>query len=37
MDLKIAAIVLTNDATVITRNTQDFAHVSNLKFEDWSI
>jgi tRNA(fMet)-specific endonuclease VapC len=35
-DLKIAAIALANDATVITRNTQDFAHVPDLKFEDWS-
>jgi len=37
MDLKIAAIALANDATVITRNTQDFARVPNLKFEDWSV
>ena len=37
MDLKIAAIVLANNAMVITRNTQDFAKVPNLKFEDWSI
>lgn len=37
MDLKIAAIALANDATVITRNTQDFARVPDLKFEDWSV
>ncbi len=36
-DLKIAAIALANDATVLTRNTQDFARVPNLKFEDWSV
>ena len=32
MDLKIAAIALANDATVITRNTRDFSRVPNLKF-----
>jgi tRNA(fMet)-specific endonuclease VapC len=37
MDLKIKAIALANDATVITRNTQDFSRVPNLKFEDWSV
>jgi tRNA(fMet)-specific endonuclease VapC len=37
MDLKIAAIALANDATVITRNTRDFSRVPNLKFEDWSV
>lgn len=36
-DLKIAAIALANDAMVLTRNTQHFARVPNLKFEDWSI
>ncbi len=36
-DLKIAAIALANDATVITRNTQHFSRVPNLKFEDWSV
>lgn len=37
MDLKIAAIALANDATVITRNSQDFSRLPNLKYEDWSI
>jgi len=37
MDLKIAAIALANNATVITRNTLDFSRVPNLKFEDWSV
>jgi tRNA(fMet)-specific endonuclease VapC len=37
MDLKIAAIALANDATVITRNTRDFSRVPNLKIEDWSV
>ena len=36
-DLKIAAIAIANDATVLTRNTQDFSRVPNLKFEDWSV
>ena len=36
MDLKIAAIALANDATVLTRNIQDFSKVPNLKIEDWS-
>ena len=36
-DLKIASIALANDATLLTRNTQDFSRVPNLKFEDWSI
>ena len=36
MDLKIAAIALANDATVITRNLRDFSRVPDLRFEDWS-
>ena len=36
MDLKIAAIALANEATVVTRNIQDFSRVPNCKFEDWS-
>ncbi len=35
-DLKIAAIALAHNATVLTRNTQHFAKVPNLKHEDWS-
>jgi tRNA(fMet)-specific endonuclease VapC len=37
MDLKIAAIALANAATLLTRNTQDFSRIPNLKFEDWSV
>ena len=35
MDLKIACIVLAHDATLLTRNTSDFAQVPGLRFENW--
>ncbi len=34
-DLKIAAITMAHDATLLTRNTRDFTKVPGLKFEDW--
>src|SRR3990172_4756693 len=34
MDLKIAAIVISLDATLLSRNRRDFAKVSGLKIED---
>jgi tRNA(fMet)-specific endonuclease VapC len=37
MDLKIAAVALANNATLITRNTSDFAKVPGLQVEDWSL
>lgn len=37
MDLRIAAIVLQRRVTLVTRNTQDFARVSSLTMEDWSV
>ncbi|MGH9834285.1 MAG: type II toxin-antitoxin system VapC family toxin [Blastocatellia bacterium] len=36
MDLKIAAIALAHNATVLTRNLRDFNKVPDLKAEDWS-
>lgn len=35
MDLKIAAIALVHDATLLTRNTSDFAKVPGLRIENW--
>jgi len=34
-DLRIAAITLAHDATLLTRNTKDFTKVPGLKFENW--
>lgn len=36
-DLQIAAIALSVDGVVITRNRKDFAKVANLKIEDWTV
>jgi tRNA(fMet)-specific endonuclease VapC len=35
MDLKIACIVMTNDATLLSRNIADFGQVPGLRVEDW--
>lgn len=35
-DLAIGAIELEFDATVVTRNTQDFGQIPSLRIEDWS-
>ncbi len=35
MDLKIASIVLTQNATLLTRNTGNFSKVRGLRIENW--
>lgn len=37
LDLRIASIVLAQDAVLLTRNARDFSKVPNLKIEDWTI
>jgi tRNA(fMet)-specific endonuclease VapC len=35
MDTKIASIALANNATLLTRNTNDFNRIPGLNIEDW--
>jgi tRNA(fMet)-specific endonuclease VapC len=36
-DLRIAAITIANNGTLVTRNLSDFAKVPGLMLEDWTI
>jgi len=36
MDIRIAAIALTNDALLLSRNVRDFRRVPDLRVEDWT-
>lgn len=35
MDLKIACIAITRDATLLSRNKNDFSRVLGLRFDNW--
>lgn len=37
LDLRIASIVLSENAILLTRNRRDFEKVPNLRIEDWTI
>ena len=37
MDLRIAAVTLTQKAVLLTRNTSDFGQISELTIEDWTL
>jgi tRNA(fMet)-specific endonuclease VapC len=36
MDLRIAAVAVAHDATLLSRNLSDFSKVPGLRAEDWT-
>jgi tRNA(fMet)-specific endonuclease VapC len=36
-DLKIAAVALTNNLTLVTRNRRDFGRIPGITIDDWSV
>jgi tRNA(fMet)-specific endonuclease VapC len=36
MDMKIAAIVVSRSATLLSRNARDFSRIQGLRIEDWT-
>jgi tRNA(fMet)-specific endonuclease VapC len=36
-DLRIASIVISNNAILVTRNERDFSRIPGLQFEDWTV
>ena len=37
MDLRLAAVALEYDLTVVTRNSRDFGRVAGIRTEDWTV
>jgi tRNA(fMet)-specific endonuclease VapC len=37
MDLRLGAVALENNLTVVTRNVRDFKRIPRVQTEDWSV